>query len=320
MTMDQNSETVEDIDAEDAELPETESMESEDAQDEVVPAISLNPAANDELIRVIEAMLFAAKQPLSLNAMRERLPEGADVGGLLLQLQNYYEGRGIALNNIDGYWAFRTATDLGDSLQLKKEVRRPLSRAAMETLAIVAYHQPVTRAEIENIRGVVTSGGTLDILMEEGWIKPGRRRETLGRPLTWITTTDFLDQFGLQALTDLPGLDDLKASGLLDRRPAIDATTADMFEQMEAEDNSLAAASEGDEEDMATEEELAALKEDREEEDEDTLEEIVDSAEDADAEAEDDESEDDESDEDESDDDQDIDDQDDEDEDEEDDK
>ena len=284
MTMDQNNEAVEDIETEDAERTETESMDSEEGQEETAPAISLNPAANDELIRVIEAMLFAAKQPLSLNAMRERLPEGADVGGLLLQLQSYYEGRGIALNNIDGYWAFRTATDLGDSLQLKKEVRRPLSRAAMETLAIVAYHQPVTRAEIENIRGVVTSGGTLDILMEEGWIKPGRRRETLGRPLTWVTTTDFLDQFGLQALTDLPGLDDLKASGLLDRRPAIDATTADMFEQMEAEENGLAAAAEGDEEDMATEEELAALKEEREQEDEDTLEETMDSAEDADGE------------------------------------
>lgn len=312
MTMDQNNEAVEDIETADAEQAETEFMDSEEVQEETAPAISLNPAANDELIRVIEAMLFAAKQPLSLNAMRERLPEGADVGGLLLQLQSYYEGRGIALNNIDGYWAFRTATDLGDSLQLKKEVRRPLSRAAMETLAIVAYHQPVTRAEIENIRGVVTSGGTLDILMEEGWIKPGRRRETLGRPLTWVTTTNFLDQFGLQALTDLPGLDDLKSSGLLDRRPAIDATTADMFEQMEAEDNSLAAAAEGDEEDMATEEELAALKEDREQEDEDALEETVDSAEDADAETDDSK---DESDEDDSGDDEDeIDDQDDEDE------
>lgn len=282
MMTDQHSEAPEEMDEETADdlvAAEEDFVEDDFAEEagEDAPAISLNPAANDELIRVIEAMLFAAKQPLSLNALRERLPEGADVGGLLLQLQTHYEGRGIALNNIDGYWAFRTATDLSGALQLKKEVRRPLSRAAMETLAIVAYHQPVTRAEIENIRGVVTSGGTLDILMEEGWIKPGRRRETLGRPLTWVTTTDFLDQFGLQALTDLPGLDDLKASGLLDRRPAIDATTADMFEQMEEEDNASAPA-EGDEgDDMATEEELAALKAEREEaeEDEDSEEETV---------------------------------------------
>jgi len=192
------------------------------------------------MIRALEAMLFASAQPLSLAAMRDRLPEGADVGGMLLELQKTYETRGITISNLDGQWAIRTAPDLGNVLQIKKEVRRPLSRAAMETLAIVAYHQPVTRAEIENIRGVVTSGGTLDILMEEGWVKPGRRRETPGRPLTWVTTTEFLDQFGLQSLTDLPGLDDLKASGLLDRRPAIETTMVDMFEQMEAEDQKAA--------------------------------------------------------------------------------
>lgn len=228
--------------------------------------IELPNPANDELIRVLEAMLFASAQPVSLNALRERMPEGADVGGLLLQLQKTFEGRGVTLVSLDGYWAFRTASDLGEALQLKKEVRRPLSRAAMETMAIVAYHQPVTRAEIENIRGVVTSGGTLDILMEEGWVKPGRRRETPGRPLTWVTTTDFLDQFGLQALTDLPGLDDLKSSGLLDRRPAIDATTADMFDQIEEED---VEAELDEEEAMATEEELAALKTEAAEEDPD---------------------------------------------------
>ena len=159
---------------------------------EMIDTTEMYVAPQSDMVRTLEAMLFASSAPLTLGTMRERLPEGADVGGMLLDLQKMYEGRGITLINLDGHWAFRTATDLGDALQLKKEVRRPLSRAAMETLAIVAYHQPVTRAEIENIRGVVTSGGTLDILMEEGWVKPGRRRETPGRPLTWMTTTDFL--------------------------------------------------------------------------------------------------------------------------------
>ncbi len=268
MTMDQSPEITEFMEDETGPLPVEgeEGDVAESGSEGEVAGIEIPNAANDELIRVLEAMLFASAQPLSLNTMRERMPEGADVGGLLLQLQKTYESRGVTLINLDGYWAFRTASDLGAALQLKKEVRRPLSRAAMETMAIVAYHQPVTRAEIENIRGVVTSGGTLDILMEEGWVKPGRRRETPGRPLTWVTTTDFLDQFGLQALADLPGLDELKSSGLLDRRPAIDATTADMFDQIEEED----AAAESDEEDaMATEEELAALKAEAAEEDSD---------------------------------------------------
>jgi segregation and condensation protein B len=179
---------------------------------------------------------------------------------MLMQMKDMYAERGVSLVEMNNNWAFRTASDLGDALKLKREVRRPLSRAAMETLAIIAYHQPVTRAEIENIRGVVISGGTIDILMEQGWVKPGRRRDAPGRPLTWVTTTEFLDQFGLQALTDLPGLDELKASGLLDRRPAIETTTADMFEQMVTEDAEAEAA---EEDAIATEEELAALKAER---------------------------------------------------------
>lgn len=222
-----------------------------------MPVEVTEPVLDIGTMRALEAMLFASTQPLSLGAMRERLPDGADVGGLLMELQKSYEGRGVNLMDMQGQWAFRTAADVSDVLQLKREVRRPLSRAAMETLAIVAYHQPVTRAEIENIRGVVISGGTLDILMELGWIKPGRRREAPGRPLTWVTTTNFLDQFGLQSLTDLPGLDDLKSSGLLDRRPAIETTTGDMFEEMVAEDEELEAA---EEDAMATEAELAALR------------------------------------------------------------
>ena len=201
-----------------------------------------------EPIRVLEAMLFASSAPLTLNAMRDRLPENADGGGMLMQLQQTYTGRGVALIDLDGSWAFRTASDLGDALQITRDVKRKMSRAAMETLAIVAYHQPVTRAEIENIRGVETNRGTLDVLMEAGWVRPGKRRETPGRPVTWVTTTAFMDHFGLEALTDLPGLDDLKASGLLDRRPAIDtlAATGSLFAEDELD---ALADEESDEED-----------------------------------------------------------------------
>lgn len=177
----------------------------------------------NQTMRILEALLFASSEPLSTKDFHARLPEGADVGGALMALQKFYEGRGVNLVQIEGHWAFRTAADLAEVLAVEKEVSRKLSRAALETLAIVAYHQPVTRAEIENIRGVATHKGTLDALMEAGWVKPGRRRETPGRPLTWVTTTEFLDQFNLGSVMDLPGLDDLKASGLLDRRPAIEA-------------------------------------------------------------------------------------------------
>lgn len=178
---------------------------------------------SDETKRLLEALLFASAEPLSARELHERMPEGADVGGALLALQEDYAERGVTLVEMEGKWAFRTATDLAEMLQLDREEERKLSRAALETLAIVAYHQPVTRAEIENIRGVATHRGTLDILLEAGWIKTGRRRETPGRPVTWVTTTGFMDHFALESMTDLPGLDELKASGLLDRRPAIEA-------------------------------------------------------------------------------------------------
>ena len=177
----------------------------------------------DQHIRMIEALLFASKEPLNTQDLHAHMPDDADVGGALLTLKSHYEERGVNLVEMDGTWAFRTAVDLGETLALEKEVTRKLSRAALETLAILAYHQPVTRAEIENIRGVSTHRGTLDALIEAGWVKPGRRRETPGRPLTWVTTGEFLDQFNLESVMDLPGLDDLKASGLLDRRPAIEA-------------------------------------------------------------------------------------------------
>lgn len=179
-------------------------------------------SVNPEHIRILEALLFASAEPLSTSDLHERMPEGADVGACLMALKADYAERGVNLNEMDGQWAFRTAPDLGESLALEKEVQKKLSRAALEIMAIIAYHQPVTRAEIENIRGVVTHRGTLDALIEAGWVKPGRRRETPGRPLTWVTTSEFLDQFNLESIMDLPGLDDLKASGLLDRRPAIE--------------------------------------------------------------------------------------------------
>lgn len=219
-------------DEEDADDAESESMEIvAEAADVVVPDV--------DQLRLIEALLFASAEPLTVNAIRERMPDGADVGGLLMELQKTYEGRGVSLLNMDGHWAFRTAADLSDALSMKKDVQRKLSRAAVETLAIVAYHQPVTRPEIENIRGVAISNGALDVLMECGWVKPGRRRDTPGRPLTWVTTSAFLDHFGLTALTDLPGMDELKASGLLDGRSAIAVTTGNLFgaeEEMLAND------------------------------------------------------------------------------------
>ncbi len=199
---------------------------------------------NGPIIRLLEALLFASAQPLGIKDLHDRMPDGADVGGALMELKKHYEGRGINLVETEGRWAFRTAPDLGDALEIERAVQRKLSRAAMETLAIVAYHQPVTRAEVENIRGVATHKGTLDALMEMNWIRPGRRRETPGRPLTWVTTPAFLDHFSLEAIADLPGLDDLKASGLLDRRPAIDTLPAsgDLFDEsgiraMEEEEN-----------------------------------------------------------------------------------
>ncbi len=188
-------------------------------------------------IRLLEALLFASSEPMSTSALHERMPEGADVGGLLMELQKHYAGRGVHLTDTQGQWAFRTAQDLMDELNVEKQVSKKLSRAAMETLAIIAYHQPVTRAEIENIRGVATHKGTLDTLLEMGWIKPGRRRETLGRPLTWVSTAGFLDHFSLESLIDLPGMDEMKASGLLDRRPAIDTIhQEDLFSGQSAQE------------------------------------------------------------------------------------
>jgi segregation and condensation protein B len=170
-------------------------------------------------LRLLEALLFAASAPLDDESIAQRLPQGADIPGLIAELGDQSRARGVNLVNVAGGWSFRTAPDLGPRLKLEQVVTRKLSRAGIETLAIIAYHQPVTRAEIEEIRGVVVSSGTLDVLMEAGWIAPKGRRETPGRPVTWATTDAFLSHFGLADRSDLPGIDELKAAGLIGPRP-----------------------------------------------------------------------------------------------------
>jgi segregation and condensation protein B len=174
-----------------------------------------------QLLRLLEAVLFASTEPLAEKALKARLPADADLPGLLSELAETYANRGVHLMKTEDRWAFRTAPDMAERLSIERKVNRKLSRAAIETLAIIAYHQPVTRAEIEEIRGVVISKGTLDLLLEIGWIKPHGRRETPGRPVTWATTSAFLEHFGLEGTESLPGLEELRAAGLLDSRAAI---------------------------------------------------------------------------------------------------
>ena len=176
-----------------------------------------------ELMRRLEAMLFATAEPLSENVLLSRLPEGTELAPLIEELQGQYANRGVNLVQRGKGWAFRTAPDIAPFFTLEREIPRKLSRAAVETMAIIAYQQPVTRAEVEEIRGVALSRGTLDILLEAGWIKPKGRRRVPGRPVTWGTTDSFLDYFGLEGLDALPGIDELKAAGLLDRRAGVSA-------------------------------------------------------------------------------------------------
>lgn len=174
-----------------------------------------------ETLRFLEAVLFAAAEPLSEKVLAQRLPEDADLQGLLQELKAHYANRGVALMQFEDRWTFRTAPDLSHRMSLERKVVRKPTRAAIETLAIIAYHQPVTRAEIEEIRGVAISKGTLDALLEANWIKPKGRRETPGRPVVWATTTEFLEHFGLESCEALPGIEELRAAGLLDARSAI---------------------------------------------------------------------------------------------------
>ena len=184
------------------------------AEDEVESMSETRP----EELRLLEALLFASAEPLDEKTLAARLPQGVDVKEALTALQAEYASRGVNLVRVAGKWAFRTASDLSWLLTKDSVVPRKLSRAAIETLAIVAYHQPVTRAEVEEIRGVSAAKGTLDVLLETGWVRPRGRRKAPGRPVTYGTSEAFLSHLGLEALDDLPGLDELKGSGLLDGR------------------------------------------------------------------------------------------------------
>jgi len=172
-------------------------------------------------LRLVEALLFAADTPLEETVLAQYFADEVDVGELLQELVEGYAGRGVNLVRLAGGWAFRTAPDLAVKLRIERPVTRKLSRAAVETLAVVAYHQPVTRAEIEEIRGVALGKGTIDTLMEAGWVRPRGRRASPGRPLLWVTTPEFLVHFGLDTLNELPGVDELRAAGLLDATPAV---------------------------------------------------------------------------------------------------
>ena len=190
-----------------------------------------------EHVRLLEAILFASSEPLTERLLANRLPEGVDLKAVLSILQDVYTGRGVNLVRAGKSWAFRTSPELAQQLNKEIDVPRKLSRAAVETLSIIAYHQPITRAEIEEVRGVGLSKGTMDVLLEASWIKPRGLRRTPGRPMTWGTTDGFLDQFGLEDIRDLPGMDDLKAVGLLDSGPAISVYTSAAGAHKDGEDD-----------------------------------------------------------------------------------
>jgi segregation and condensation protein B len=192
-------------------MPRLKVITSQDEPDDAV-----EPRAEE--LRLLEAMLFASAAPVDEKDLAARLPQGVDVRAALARLQEDYAARGVNLVRIGGKWTFRTAGDLSWLLSKETVETRKLSRAAIETLAIIAYHQPVTRTEIEEIRGVTTSKGSVDVLLQTGWIRPRGRRKAPGRPVTYGTSEAFLSHFGLDALGDLPGLDELKGSGLLDGR------------------------------------------------------------------------------------------------------
>ena len=167
--------------------------------------------------KIIEALIFSSSEPISYNDLKKRIIESDLLDEILTSLEDKYSSSGINLNRINNTFAFRTSPEVSEYLNIEKIVPKPLSRAATETLAIIAYHQPITRSEIENIRGVSLSRGTLDILLELGWVQPGKRKLTPGNPLTWKTSNAFLDHFGLGDINELPGIDDLKNSGLLEK-------------------------------------------------------------------------------------------------------
>ncbi|WP_420565392.1 SMC-Scp complex subunit ScpB [Thalassobaculum sp.] len=206
-----------------------------DTDDEAeLPDLLVDPAERNRWLRFVEALLFASADPIDESELRRRVPEEINVRQLLADLAEHYAERGVVLTKSGTRWAFRTAVDLGPMLRHERAQRRKLSRAAIETLAIIAYHQPTTRAEIEEIRGVALSKGTIDTLLEAGWIAPRGRRETPGRPLQWGTTNAFLDHFGLDSVKELPGIEELRAAGLLDRRTG---ATSIAMQQEDLEDD-----------------------------------------------------------------------------------
>jgi segregation and condensation protein B len=203
---------------------EDESDEEEDGEPEevleapVAPVTDVVSPDHAQHLRLLEALVFAGTQALDEKELTDRLPNDADVGRLLADLGEMYANRGVNLVKVAGGYAFRTAPDLSEKLKIERPVTRKLSRASVETLAIIAYHQPVTRTEIEQVRGVGLSKGTLDLLFEQNWIRPMGRRRAPGKPVTWGTTGFFLEHFGLASLDDLPGHEEMKAAGLLDPR------------------------------------------------------------------------------------------------------
>lgn len=218
----------------------TDQTDQDQAEQSAV--VTVHPRAERaQQLRVIEAMLFAATEPLSLEKLAAFLPEGTDCESLLADLEANYANRGVNLVRINGKFMLRTASDVAFVLRREQIQQKRLSKAALETLAIIAYHQPVTRADIEDIRGVAISKGTLDMLLEIGWIKMRGRRKSPGRPVTYGTTESFMRQFGLNEITDLPGLQELKAAGLLDAQlpPGFDLPMPRVSDELTADEDPL---------------------------------------------------------------------------------
>jgi len=220
----------------------------------------LPSAERREKLRILEALLFAATEPLDIVDLRQYFDQGEDIAALVSELQGHYAGRGVNIVKVAAGWQFRTAEDLAFILERHTVEQRKLSRAALETLAIIAYHQPATRAEIEEVRGVNTSKGTLDVLLETGWIRMRGRRRAPGRPVTYGTTDAFLEHFGFDSIRDLPGLSELKGAGLLDSNlpPGFTVPQPDDSLSLTAEEDPLEEEDEPDGEDDADEEPLGA--------------------------------------------------------------
>lgn len=223
---DTDPQAPEQVEASVEETAEAAAAESGSDETVIVRPEGFPQAGDPQVARLLEAILFAAAEPLDEATIAARLPDGADVAALIAEVAEIYANRGVNLVEAGGKWFFRTAEDLAPMMRVYAQQARKLSRAAIETLAICAYHQPITRAEMEEIRGVGLSKGTIDMLFEQGWIMPRGRRQTPGKPVTWGTTEKFLVDFGLTSLEALPGVDELKAAGLLDKRPAIQITDA----------------------------------------------------------------------------------------------